>query len=777
MRTRTLRRKYMKMSKRIFIALLIVSVIVSVFTFSVSAAEENDFDYGYLLEYYEEPVLFDYDFSREDVEYSIIANNSGITSEIVIDENAPGGKYLSIKTPKSPGLWADVIVKNDVYLNWNATDKSVDDFVLEMTVSGQRGDGDEKQLPKIILSFADDTCDSADAGSTLGATIVALDFRSHCFSYLKSGVNALGEPEGVFTNTEFTVSENVWYNVYVQYEAESGVATVTVTNVSDPRDTYTVADVFVPYHEIRNVRVGAHGTDGATSRDNVMNFASLRAVGGKHDRNPFEKQTAIEQGVIDMYADFMNDEVSFSVREYLSDVAIKLQAYGFVPGEENAEAQAAFAGLLGGTAPYCNNKLVAYAESYASISDYYERRDLIDEALLYVDYLGTINADEISDDLKADIEANVERINDFDTALKNAEIGSLALIEAVGKNMSADYDNYNEVVAKYNQLHQYGQYADPTYEGAYEAYVFYSTIREAKEDIETNATRFIDAANILITEADFNTLASAFLVCKNNYYANTTYPGLAAALEIYNSHYDTINTQIEMAENFIKYVGQADYADYVPMKLENLAEAEKYMGCLTDDPYVGVTEAKALYDKVRAAVDEDVRNAELYIAAVNALDSLSGDALVAAIENALSLKAAGDVLGVDGVADANIKLDKLVSSIELAPKHRDYFLSLVASIDTAATPAELFEILRLAQSAEADAVAALAADPSYQSAVNEASAKLKVAIEAFNAQVVTLNAEFAKANQLAANTCGIGKGTTPVADHVIALIKKFFEEE
>lgn len=766
----------MKMSKRIFIALLIVSVIVSVFTFSVSAAEENNFDYGYLLEYYEEPVLFDYDFSKENVEYSIISSNSGITSEIVTDANAPGGKYLSITTPKSAGLWADVIVKNDVYLNWNATDKSVDDFILEMTVSGQRGDGDEKQLPKIIISLADETCDSADVSSTLGATIVALDFRSHCFAYLKSTVNTDGETEGVFTNTEFTVSEGVWYNVYVQYETESGAATVTVTNASDPTDTYTVADVFVPYDEIKNVRVGAHGTDGATSRDNVMNFASLRAIGGKYDRHPSELQTAIDQGVIDMYADFMTDEVSFSVREYLSDVAIKLHAYGFVPGEENLEAQAAFAGLLGGTAPYCNDKLVAYAESYNNISDYYERRDLIDEALVYVDYLGTIDASEIPADLKAEIEANIATINGFDTALKNAEIGSLALINAVGKNMSANYDDYNEVVAKYNQLHEYGQYADPTYKGAYEAYVFYSTIREAKEDIETNAKRFIDAANILNSEADFNTIAAAFLVCKNNYYANTTYPGLAAALDIYNSHYDTVNTQIEMAENFIKYVGQADYADYVPMKLENLAEAEKYMGCLTDDPYIGVTEAKALYDKVRAEVDENVRNAELYIAAVNALDSLSGDALLAGIENALSLKAAGDVLGVDGVADANIKLDKLVSSIELAPKHRDYFLSLVASIDSAATSAELFEILRLAQSAEADAVAALAADPSYQSAITEASAKLAIAIENFNAQVTAVNAEFVKANQAAANTCGIGKGTTPVADRVIALIKKFFEE-
>ena len=57
----------MKMSKRIFIALLIVSVIVSAFAFSAFAAGNDDLDYGYLLEYYEEPILFDYDFSKDDV--------------------------------------------------------------------------------------------------------------------------------------------------------------------------------------------------------------------------------------------------------------------------------------------------------------------------------------------------------------------------------------------------------------------------------------------------------------------------------------------------------------------------------------------------------------------------------------------------------------------------------------------------------------------------------------------------------------------------------------
>ena len=51
MQTRILRRKYMKMTKRIFIALLVVSVIVSVFAFTASAAEAVNTDYDYILEY------------------------------------------------------------------------------------------------------------------------------------------------------------------------------------------------------------------------------------------------------------------------------------------------------------------------------------------------------------------------------------------------------------------------------------------------------------------------------------------------------------------------------------------------------------------------------------------------------------------------------------------------------------------------------------------------------------------------------------------------------
>ena len=777
MQTRTVRRKYMKMSKRIFIALLIVSVIVSAFAFSAFAVENDELDYGYLLEYFEEPVLFDYDFSKEDVTYSLLTNaddKDRITSSFVEDENAPGGKYLSVKVPASHGFWEDVLVKNNVYFNWNA-EEAIDDFIFEMTASGQRGDGEEKQLPKIIVSVADVNVTDSDVAATVGTTLVALDFRSGCFSYNKKTTDTAGEVHGVLTNTEFTVSEGTWYNVYLTYESATQVATVTVTDVSNPANTFTVSDAYIPYTEINNVRVGAHGIDGAAARDSVMNFATIRAIGGKIDRDPANLQTVVEQGVLDMYADFMSDEIDFASQEYLSDVAIKLSSYGFTP--ESEEGIAAFTELLRGTAPYCNNKLVAYIETYATLTDYSDKRALVDEAFVYINYLDTIAAEDIPADVTEEIAANVATVRGYNTALISAQNASISLINAVGSNTTIDLDNYQLVKARHEALKQYGEDADPTYPGASDACVFYYNVREAREHIEVNGSKFVDAVAILDSDADFNTRAEAFLVCKSNYFDNTTYDGVADALVKYNAHYETINTAIETAKSFIKYVEQADYADYVPMKLENLAEAEKYMACLTDDPYVGVTEAKELYDQVKAEVDRKVVAAEKYVAAVNALDNLSGSALTNAIQTALQLQKEGNVLGVDGVTEANIKLDKLVSSIELAPKHRDYFLGLVASIDTASSKEELFSILREAKSAEADAVASVAADPSYQSAISAASAKLAAAITSYNAQVNSVNSAFAQANEVAAKTCGIGKNLNPVADRVIALIKKLFDEE
>lgn len=761
----------MKMTKRIFIALLIVTVFVSVFSLTASAAVVGEIDYDYVLEYFEEPVLFDYDFTGEDVEYSLFMNSDDskrITSELVVDEASPVGKYLSIGVPASQGFWEDVIAKNNVYFNSNV-ESPIDDFIIEMTVSGTRGSGDEKQLPKIIVSVADVTCTDSDLGSTVGTTLVALDYRVGCFSYLKRTTDTEGNVSGVFTNTEFTLTEGSWYNLYVAYDSDTQTATITVTDLVDPTNTFTVVDAYLPYTEISNIRVGAHGVDGATARDSVMKFATLRAIGGKYDRDAANLQSDVERALIDMYADFTSDYVSFDDKNYIAGVANKLLVHGFAT--ENEDAASAYAELVKGVVNYCNDKLAYYAETYDKLVNYSDRRALIDEALVYVNYLNSPDCPEIPADIAEDVALNLELVAGLDVTLERIKENSVLLVMAVDGNTDINYDNYSAVLARFNELHVYGQFADPTYEGALDAYVFYATLLETKEYIELNATRFIDAANVLNSGADFNTRAQAFLVCKNNYYDNTTYPGLSTAIGIYNAHYNTMNTQIEQAENFIKFVNQADFANYMPQKLEYLAEAEKYMYyCLTSDPYVGVTEAKELYDSVKAEVEEKIKNANLYINAVKALSSLSGDALAAGIEKAQGLKEAGNVLGVDGVAEANIQLDEIVSGIQLSIQYRDYFVGLVNSIDSATTTKQLYKILKDAKEAEKDA------DSTYESVV-AASVKLADAIADFNAKVNAANAEFEKANEVAANMCGIGKDTNPVADRVIALIKKFFDEE
>ena len=761
----------MKIAKKIFITLLILSVIVSLLAFTVSA-DEDEINYDHLLEYYEEPILFDYEFTGDALPDLLVNSNDGITVEYADDENAPGGRYLSIAVPPSSSFWEDATSKNNVYFNKNVEGEPLDNFIVNMTVSGARGNGESPQLPKIIISLSDAPVDNADIGATQGTTIVALDYRSGCFSYLKRTVDSDGNVGGVFTNTTFAITEGNWYNVSLACDASENSATVTVTNLADSSDTYIAENVYVPFSNVSNIRVGAHGTDGASARNSVMNFASLYAFGGKYDRVPSALQTDMESAMLEMYANFTSDEVDFATKEYIADIVAKIHSYGFITEDEAVKP--AYEEMAAGIASYCNSKLAYYADTYKQVPTYTEKRAFVDEALTYVAYLNTLDSAKIPEAIKDELEANKNRVLALDDLLYEVESDSIGLVAAVGKNIHIDYDDYTAVTKRLTALGEYDN-ADPTYEGTKDAYVFYSTLKEAKEYIETRGNSFIENANLLKPSNDFNVRAAAFQECKTNYdyfVAYPSYPGIASALSLYNFYYENLSAQISAVKDFITYVNRADYADYITAKQENLDAATVCMYKLepATKTYVGYDAAYELYQTVKAEIEEQIQNAELYVEAVNALKGLTGDALTAGIAKALELQKAGNVLGAEGVSDANIELDKIVSKIELSVKYRDYFIGLVADIEKASTTEELYKALKAAKKAEKDA------DPEYQT-VKDASAKLAAAIDDYNAKVSSANTEFAKANEAAANTCGIGKGTTPVADHVIALIKKFFDEE
>ncbi len=758
----------MKMTKRIFIALLIVSVMVSAFAFTSAASSSSAIDYSYLLEYYEEPTLFYYDFTGEDVDYSsslLVNRASTLTCSPVADETAPGGKYLSLEIAAATTKF-NAYSDNHVYFNWTS-ENGIDDFMINMTVSGAKGSGKEENLPKIIVAVADQEYTDPASGSAIGTTIVAIDYRNGYFSYLKKNVSPEGVVTATETNTTFAITEGTWYDIEIVYNHEQRAATVKITDVNNARNTYTVKDAYVPYETVKNVRIGAHGTDNGVARGSVMKFADVYALGGQYKRNPADRQADIESTLLEMHSVLNSDEIGLEDKIATCGVANKLVEYGFTT--ENEEVQRVLDALSVGVIGLYNDKIETCVSTYESLPTFAEKKLLVDDAMACVQRLEEMDLSGIDASLAESVNANIAALKVVDEAIKAIEADSVAFIEAVSRAMNVDLTDYVAINASLEVLDVYNP--DSTYEGIEDAYAFYIKLTSTAEIIKSSADAFINAVNIANdADLDINTRADAYRLIEDIYYDNETYPGVTEALATYEtSVVPYLSVEIERGDSFIKYVNKADYALYVSAKQENLDIAATYMD-ICHPEYEGVAEAKLLYAEVQTQVNNQISSANAYINAVNALESLSGDALVAAIEEAKLLQEAGNVLGVPGVTDANIKLTQIVATVELRSGYCEYFIRIVNSLDTAANAEELYGILKEAKDAEGDV------DKSY-AGVSEASAKLEKAIADYNKLVNEANAEFAKASEAAANTSGVGTTANTVADRVIALIKKFFDEE
>ena len=286
----------MKMTKRIFIALLIVSIMVSAFAITASANEEPVIvDYNYVLEYFEEPTLFYNDYTGGELDpltSLLVKRTNTLTAEYVEDENAPGGKYLSLAIASATNK-LEVYTDNHVFLNWSS-ETAIDDFIINMTVSGDKGEGREQNLPRIIIAIGDEEYSDASVGFA-GTTLAAVDYRRGSFYYLKAETAPDGTVSGVETKTPFDLTEGAWYDVSVSYDVESGNATVTITDSFNPDNTYTVEDAYAPYNAVKNVRVGAYGEDYGSARGSVINLASVYALGGLYQTPP----SPLQQGTFD----------------------------------------------------------------------------------------------------------------------------------------------------------------------------------------------------------------------------------------------------------------------------------------------------------------------------------------------------------------------------------------------------------------------------------------------------------------------------------------------
>lgn len=775
----------MKIFDRIFITLLIVAVLVSSMAVSTFASEPEGSageteeevkpeytlqDYVNLLEYFDEDVLFGYDFTGDTVDYSasLVKNTDGDRSDRVVGVQQDGFLSLTIKGREgNPRAYAYSDL--NTYLGWTS-ETAIGSFNADFKVCGSSNPGEEfdvGNLPKIVVVVGDAGLGNAADAATHGTTIASIDYRGGYFTYLKSVDDGLGGKKGIQYVTNFAITADSWYTVSLTYDRIAGKVSITVTDATDETKTITVSDGYVPYNEIRDVRIGAHGDDLGTARGTVMSFAYARVLGGIYHRDVLNMQNDIEEKLLCMYEAVKNEETDHELRMDICDVASKIKGNGFTSELEDVQAALDVIGFTG--VQYYVNLINECLTGNTELPTYADRREYVDSVLVYADALDIHDfSTETEEDILLAYDALVA-IYALDDELVRIEEHTKEFIAEIDKSRKDDLSNYPKLV---EYVAKFGEYdPDLTYEGAADAYDFYLQLCASAEAMDQNVELFIEHLGIANdAELDINTRVASFRTLKDNFFGNRTYPGFSEYLDLYLDEVEPyFNDVIFNSESFIRYVEKADYSPYVTAKQSNLDVALGYMD-LAHPEFEGVAEAKLLYVEVQEYIDAQIANANAYIAAVNKLDTLGLEELLATIDSVKELKKIGDVNGVAGVIEANIKFDEILASLELGDRYCIHFIALVNSLDNASTTAERYKIFAAAKKAQKDVV------DTYEG-VLEAIEKLDNAIEAYNNDVASVNEEFDRASEVAAYTAGAGKGSNYVSVHIVALVKKIFTEE
>ncbi len=767
----------MKMSKRIIIVVLTMAVIFSAFAFTASAEQVTIDNYDHVLDYFTEKTVFSYDFAGENSDYTqslLTPVSTRITHALVDDASAPGGKYFETRIVyPSIGNGGN----NSVFMNWN-DEEGIDDFYLDVTLSA--GKGEQTSASKIpyfpryrVVVGGETFTDVNNANAAKDISIATLDFRAGDangenvntgigrFSYLQKVVNesrdpATGELVVTYTSktatTSYEINAENWYTLSITYNVKEQAASITVTNVNDPADTITVTDGYIPLNVVKNIRVGVYGTDTQFSGGNILKIASLDAAGGTVRRNLVDRDAGIDAAILDMYGIFESD-IPISDKIGLCDIVNKIVLdYGYISADD--EVNNAINELRYGGINLYADEVADFLDYYSSLATYSDKREALDKNLPYADILEGMDLSLLGDsNAVSAIENNIDKIRAADRALKDTEQQSLAFINALaGAEAVHESNDYNELIGYYNAASAYSP--DLTYEGVEDVNVYYAAISDKLASMKVEADKFITKVNTASNENNsFIVRYETYLAIDTN--VNITYPGIQEALDVYNMTVKPyFDKQIEISNSFISYVSKADYADYISAKQDNLDKAIEYMELAPAD-FPGVAEAKILYDDIQYYIDVQKKNANAYIDSVNALIGLTGYDLEAAVYVAQQLKDAGNVLGVDGVTEANVLLDTVIASIDLPDKYSSHFIRLVNSIDSAESIDARYALIIEARNAEKDATKS-------NKRVKEASAKLSAVIEAYNLEVSKINSSFSSANGVAVNTIGKGSAESDI---------------
>lgn len=727
------------MAKRILVGLLALAMLISCFAFAAIAdsAQTGDdevslAEYEQVLEYFTEPVLINEDFSgyESGASYTnMVGLIDGQTAVVGKDDNGEHILVASTLTNRKA---------KSLYFNFDM-DTALDNFAVEVIVSGAK---------KSLSIGVSETAQSSNVNMT-ATNFVTMEFGGNVKYMTDSATPSLKAADG----SDFAIVANGIYKLQFVYRGDLGTYSITVTDMNDDTKTASASDVAIPVDitvpsVINNLQVGFAKSDIAGDE---FKLYSIKALGGTVMRDEDNKDANVDKAITDLSKLIEDDSLSFEKKLEIVTIAGKIASYY---DSKNNEVNELLATLVQSGITLYSDKVDSYLTALSDKIPYSQRKQAADDNKQYIDLIPENYAEILDSTKAAEVAAVIEKYNAEVTFLETAKADSEKFITALA-NVDTTSTDYGYLAEFYDSVSELEPYAG--YDGIDAAKAAYDHIVAEMGRIRDGVNAFLEDVAILTDEttgftvryeAYLRTLESRLfredpknpdtlvenIVGVGTYYDENGKTAEAIDKEYLVARQPLVNI-ISDCETFISSVTSADYAGYINAKEAMLDIALSKMDTITDD-YAGITKAKELYATVRAYVNETKAAALAYVEAVNALDGLSGDQLTAAIANAMLLRESGDVLGVDGVAEANIKLTEISTANILAGMVNDYFIALVEkACDENAATADLFEYITAAVKASEEA------SEDY-SDVAAAKTELDGAIADYNALVDSFNAQF-----------------------------------
>ena len=764
----------MKFAKKFFVGTLAVAMLVSCLTLSTSAENppklpsENLEDVLEYLLYENAFVVQDYD-ELEKGDYS---------PEKSVFEVVKGGEATL-------QIVADSDNDNSLLITNTASD--------EDTGTGYRMDltenGDFKKLYVTSFDFK-----TGDAGGQNGSDFyVVATLNDYFDNIVLFAAKTADDGKKSFSYSEYNSDRityesvdikdvvpelGAWYHVDIVFSVGRNKYAVTLKKGDEVVFTFT--DEISDSEGIASLRYYVNDPGNAgTTKTWIDNFEAYEGTAVRNVSEP-DKAAAEFVVAIQELADYSGTSIEKQVE--IADLYAKLFEAGngydpYSPPAEDNELYNKAREVKEGAAAYrCRTyakAFVYYTGAVADAGNYYDQIEFFEKNVR--GYYDAFRTGELNID-SADADAVAKAIVDCESILKNFEKTAQVcdnFVEILEKGYDPKNKDYSVMLTKYNALSsilsnvektpEYNYAAvnpDTQYPTVADAIAVYKELEAKLAAINANAEYFkTTVSNMVIVEKALTEnnhyLTENFMTLYNysrdalKVYANgtvhpqldpATYPGLSDSIKDFDQKLEYVEARVSDSLEFVSRVnGASTSPDYL-----TVVQQLEFVKCYFDtnkefalEDFTGVEDAIKLCKSLEDRVAKNKQDAAAYIAKVgeiNLEDSYLN--LKAAVDAALALKATGNITGIEGVEQANIKLAKAEAIVSSLAGHSSTLIEAVNALKSATTLSERRYLIFVANGAKDNAEDSI-------SGVSAAKAELATQIQKYNSDVKAMNDLFA----------------------------------